>query len=97
MFIMAGGLLLYHLKLLRENMTTNEDINRSKYSYLKDEFYRFSNPFSKGSSWNNIIDGLFPSEKLYYTREAVVLDNCRNQVVNENEGYFEEAKVKLLT
>lgn len=75
MCLMVLALGQYHLVLLISNMSTNEDINKTRYDYLRDERGRFSNPFDKGSVWKNIMDGLFPSSKSYFTREEVLRDN----------------------
>lgn len=77
MFMAISSLGGYHLTLLRRNMTTNEDINAFRYSYFRNEFNLFQNPFDKGSAEQNIQDGLFPSKKLYYTRKEVLQDAAR--------------------
>lgn len=52
---------------------------------------------STGSKVGNFLDGMFPSAKLYYTREEVKRDALSSpDSVVEDEGYFEEAKTKLL-
>jgi hypothetical protein len=56
------------------NMTTNEEANAYRYTYLRNEFRMFSNPFDRGDKWSNILDGLFPSKKLYYHRDDVRRD-----------------------
>jgi hypothetical protein len=101
MFLMVLGLLNYHCRLLGSNLTTNEDINMTRYSYMKNEFNVLHNPFDKGSFWSNVIDGLFPSGKTYYNRDEIVRDFFRNGgeqdgLAVEHEGFFEEAKIKLL-
>ncbi len=72
MFLMVLGLGKYHLDLIRANLTTNEDINKMRYDYLRDERGRFSNPFDLGSAWKNIMDGINPSHQDFYTREEIV-------------------------
>lgn len=76
---MAFGLLTYHTKLITSNLTTNEDINKYRYSYLKDEYGFFKNPFSKGSKRENLVDGLFPSQKSYYSKEEL-LQSLRSSI-----------------
>lgn len=113
MFLMVLGLLNYHLKLVTSNLTTNEDINMSRYQYMRNEFNVLSNPFDRGSPWANLLDGLFPATTSFYCREDVVSslrngDSGRKTVdyrgsnsgggSNEDqEGFFEEAKVSLLS
>lgn len=108
MFLMVFALANYHVSILLRNVTTNEDINKSKYSYLKDEFSMFSNPFDRGGPWPNAVDGCFPNGKQYYTRDQVMEDRQLEEQLRrqqqgrkagnriESEGYFEEAKTKLL-
>jgi hypothetical protein len=69
---MVLGLGQYHFHLLSSNLTTNEDINKFRYDYLIDEYSRFSNPFDLGSTGKNVMDGVFPSPKVFYTRDEVV-------------------------
>lgn len=99
MFVAIGGLGMYHLKLIMRNLTTNEEINMARYAYLHNEFNAYNNPFCKGSQLGNLIDGMFPSSKLYFTREEVRRDaaKCGHAGCNhEHEGHFEEAQSKLL-
>lgn len=42
----------YHATLILKNLTTNEDINRHRYAYLRDDHGKFANPFSKGPFGN---------------------------------------------
>lgn len=46
----------------------------------------------------NFFDGMFPSSKLYYTREEVKRDalNSPDGAAQEDEGFFEESRSKLL-
>ena len=74
MCLMVMALGQYHLTLLLRNLSTNEDINKTRYDYLRDDRGRFHNPFDKGSAWKNIMDGIFPSTKSYYTRDEVLRD-----------------------
>jgi len=74
MFLGIAGLAQYHYSLITMNMTTNEQINLARYSHFRNEFNAFNNPFSKGSKVGNVIDGLFPSSALYYSREEALRD-----------------------
>lgn len=117
MCLMVLGLLNYHAKLLASNLTTNEDINMTRYQYMRNEFNVIQNPFDRGGAWANTLDGLFPSSCSYYNRQDVLRDcgggsssrsssssghshshnhhgHCSH--AEEQEGFFEEAKVKLL-
>ena len=67
-------LFFYHAKLVTKNLTTNEDVNKDRYYYMKNEYNFLDNPFDKGSAWANFIDSMFPSEKLYYKRDEVLRD-----------------------
>ena len=108
MFLAIFGLGSYHLKLIMKNMTTNEEVNCYRYTYFKNEFNMQDNPFCRGSKWGNFVDGMFPTCKLYYSREEVKRDARNAQErgdgggddgyggANEHEGYFEEAQSKLL-
>ncbi len=122
MCLMVLGLLNYHCKLLSNNLTTNEDINMTRYQYMRNEFNVLHNPFDRGSSWANVSDGLFPSGAEYFSREDALRDSgggrsgsrgggghshshnhhghCNHHGAgsgaDEHEGFFEEAKVKLL-
>ncbi len=100
MFLMVLGLLNYHCRLLGSNLTTNEDINMTRYSYMKNEFNVLHNPFDKGDFWSNVWDGLFPSDKPFYNRDEIANFSIRNgergESAVEHEGFFEEAKIKLL-
>ena len=56
------------LNNLARNMTTNEKINSSRYSYLQDEEGNFSNRFDRGV-WSNIMEFLqLPSYHVEYSR-----------------------------
>jgi ankyrin repeat protein len=74
---MVGGLTSYHTNLISKNLTTNEQSNAYRYKYLHNSYNIFDNPFDKGDQNKNIIDGLFPSTKMYYAREEVVKDRMR--------------------
>eukprot|EP01036_Dinobryon_divergens_P024633 gene24633-33102_t len=75
MALLVMGLFMYHSKLIAKNLTTNEDVNMDRYTYMKNERNTQDNPFNKGSAWANFLDSIFPSEKLYYKREEVLRDN----------------------
>lgn len=68
---MICSLLSYHVQLMLSNMSTNEHINASKYTYFRNSYNIFDNPFDKGSKLANILDSLFPSEKLVYSRSDI--------------------------
>lgn len=68
---MIGALLQYHTYLIATNLTTNENVNIARYSYLMDENHDFKNPFNKGSYLANIIDAIFPSEQVYYSKKSL--------------------------
>jgi hypothetical protein len=102
MFIAVGGLGMYHMRLITRNVTTNEEINMARYTYFRNEFNSFNNPFCTGSRLGNLWDGMFPTTKLYYTREEVLKDkrhcdhvDCQHDHESE-EGHFEEARTQLL-
>jgi len=42
----------YHLSLILRNLTTNEDINKDRYAYLRDDLGHYHNPFSQGPCGN---------------------------------------------
>lgn len=84
--VMVCCLLNYHLQLLATNLTTNEQINASKYSYMRNAYNLMDNPFDRGSYLANFIDGLFPSPKVYYTREDVVADRTRSSNKKSSGG-----------
>lgn len=65
------SLVHYHTGLLINNMTTNEHMGVGKYSYFRNRHNNFDNPFSKGNAWDNILDSIFPTNNIYYTREEV--------------------------
>lgn len=39
------------IKSISNNLTINEQVNKKKYNYLKDENDRFFNPFDKGNEY----------------------------------------------
>jgi len=62
--LFGGGMLLYHTQLSMVNLTTNEHINVSRYTYLQNERGKYKNPFFKG--WlNNFLERFFPSSASY--------------------------------
>lgn len=108
--MMVCALLQYHYTLITRNLTTNEEINVQRYTYLHNEFSRFSNPFDKGSPFNNLLDGLWPSAKSYFNRDQVLEDKKAEEYassraagkqlvtsVEDEESFFEEAKTKLIS
>jgi len=42
----------YHFTLILRNLTTNEDINKERYAYLRDDLNHYRNPFSRGPCGN---------------------------------------------
>lgn len=76
--VLILSLLNYHLYLLTINLTTNEHINSAKYTYLKDQYNDFDNPFRKSTTCANITDGLFPALNPCYSRISAVerRSNC---------------------
>jgi hypothetical protein len=80
MGMMVTGLTMYHCKLIMSNLTTNEDSNKFRYSYLKDNYGIFSNPFDLGNKWKNAQAGLLPSSKLYYSRNEVLRDRASGEM-----------------
>ena len=87
------SLLNYHVFLLTLNLTTNEHINTGKYAYFKDEYDDFSNPFNRGSTFANILDGLFPSAKLFYSR-ADVIKNRNNWCSDQGCHHCDESDLE---
>ena len=84
------SLLNYHTYLLSVNLTTNEHINKGKYVYFKDQYNDFDNPFNRGSPFLNILDGLFPSKKLFFSRSDVLKNNglkhnCTSKACNHSD------------
>lgn len=70
--MMMMGLGSYHLQLVSTNMTTNESMGHSKYTYLKNQDGQFENPFCRGDPWLNIFDTLFPYPNHFFSRDDVV-------------------------
>lgn len=83
MALMILSLAFYHTRLITTNMTTNEDLNRFKYAYMRNEFNMIHNPFDLGNPWNNLVDGMFPSKKLYFNRLDVMRDVRRAQCCSD--------------
>lgn len=70
--LMMLSLLTFHAQLVIMNMTTNEQINGFKYSYMRNEFGIGDNPFRKATLAGNIMDVIFPLKHSFYSREEVV-------------------------
>lgn len=57
MAIFAALLILTHLRLMVVNLTTNEQLNHSKYGYMRDSRTgAFKNPFVRAHWWENVVD-----------------------------------------
>ena len=63
-FFMICGLLNYHLMLISQAMTTNEQIGLTKYKYFKNSDGMIENPFDKRDFWLNFSDAMFPSKQV---------------------------------
>jgi palmitoyltransferase ZDHHC13/17 len=63
-FFMICGLLNYHLVLIMQAMTTNEQIGMHKYKYFKNAAGMIENPFDKKDFWLNFSDAMFPSRQV---------------------------------
>lgn len=63
-FFMICGLLNYHMVLISQAMTTNEQIGMHKYKYFKNESGMIENPFDKKDFLLNLSDALFPSRQV---------------------------------
>ena len=52
--VLAMAILMnqYHLSLILRNLTTNEDMNKHRYAYLRDDLNKYRNPFSQGACGN---------------------------------------------
>ena len=88
--VLILSLFNYHLYLLSINVTTNEQINKKKYGYFKDEYADYHNPFDRGSNCANIADGLFPSLKAYYSRDHVLADRNKGGCSHQGCQHCEE-------
>mmetsp|Transcript_17909 Transcript_17909/g.29953 ORF Transcript_17909/g.29953 Transcript_17909/m.29953 type:complete len:563 (-) Transcript_17909:213-1901(-) len=66
---MICGLLNYHLILISNAMTTNEQIGLHKYQYFKNAAGMIENPFDKRDFALNFYDAIFPSKQSYFSRE----------------------------
>lgn len=62
--LMTGGLLAYHIQLISKNLSTNEHQNVWRYTYLRDEYGRYFNPFHRGFC-GNFYTRLFPGPDAY--------------------------------
>ena len=88
------SLLNYHTYLLTMNLTTNEHINKGKYVYFKDQYDDFDNPFNRGSPFLNILDGLFPSKKIFFSRSDVLKNNNKHNCTSKACNHSHKAKQK---
>jgi hypothetical protein len=61
---MICGLLNYHLILISQAMTTNEQIGLHKYQYFKNAAGMIENPFDKKDFALNFYDAIFPSRQV---------------------------------
>ena len=52
--VSLGAVLMnqFHASLILRNLTTNEDINKHRYAYLRDDNGKYRNPFSAGACGN---------------------------------------------
>ena len=64
--LMAVLMNQYHLSLILRNLTTNEDMNKHRYAYLRNDLNQFHNPFSAGP-WGNFLE--------LFSRRHTVLTN----------------------
>ena len=56
----------YHITLILKNLTTNEDMNKHRYTYLRRDMKKIYNPFSRGP-WGNVCE--------FIGRREAVLDD----------------------
>lgn len=61
---MICGLLNYHLVLIAQAMTTNEQMGLHKYQYFKNAAGMIENPFDKKDFWLNFSDAIFPTRQV---------------------------------
>mmetsp|Transcript_21475 Transcript_21475/g.31148 ORF Transcript_21475/g.31148 Transcript_21475/m.31148 type:complete len:564 (-) Transcript_21475:167-1858(-) len=64
-----GGLFNYHMSLIMNALTTNEQIGFHKYAYFKNNEGLLHNPFDRGNFILNLLDAIFPSQMVYYSRQ----------------------------
>ena len=81
------SLLNYHAFLLTINLTTNEHINSAKYSYFKDEFDDFNNPFNLGHAFPNVLDGLFPMKRSFNSRSEIIKYRLDKECCGQNHSH----------
>ena len=85
--LMMVGLGSYHMQLISENMTTNESINLSKYTYFRDENSDFDNPFCRGNRLSNILDTMSPYKQSFFSRlEVLAFINRVGAMVGSKPG-----------
>ena len=82
-FMLFGVAMVFmHLQLTYANLTTNEQINLSRYEYLFDiEGGGYHNLFDKGC-WHNFIDRFFPPSSEGEVRELMQIQSARTQPTN---------------
>jgi hypothetical protein len=85
--MMMIGLGSYHMQLISTNMTTNEQMGASKYTYFRNESGDFDNPFCRGDPWSNIMDTLSPYKQHFYSRlEVLAFINRVGPAVGKEPG-----------
>ncbi len=99
--MIVASLLSYHLQLIGQNLTTNEHIKMSSYSYLRNSYNLFENPFDKGSYFENFLDAICPSSKVYFHR-AEVIEDTQKSLSNHSHQHtsnrpIEESEMRLLS
>lgn len=85
--LMILGLLQYHIMLLASNMTTNEHINAKKYTYMRSVYGQVDSPFNRKVVCLNILDGLFPTTKSYYSR-AEIKEDIKKMASGETDSFL---------
>lgn len=86
--VMLGGLVQYHMSIIVQNMTTNENMNvaKGKYKHFSDSHNRYDNPFDLHDKKLNIWDGLFPQSLQLYTREEAKAEQRRRMIEAGADG-----------
>ena len=80
--LMLGGLVQYHMSIIVQNMTTNENMNvaKGKYKHFSDSHNRFDNPFDLHDKKLNVWDGLFPLSLQLYSRAEAKAEQRRRMI-----------------